>query len=427
MSDNPKLGQGMRIGAAGRALPAAGARPMLRRMLRRLARWPRARDGDLAPWRPLSLRWARPAPRGAGWQRLSMSTFHWYFRITPPLRVCHHGATVAPTASAPAKDGARAHVGPAAPSPAVAPATGHRRPPGCERAILAPRAPRATSAWPRHGSIGRVCAPDRKDRATATVSAAQRAPGAVAAAGARWNMHGASQAPQAAATGGHAAALAHAAPATRAPVTRQPAAVAWGRAAPEQSRKSQDAAVVPPVPAAPPPAMRTTITTAWRPAATHGRAGTGGAARQPRARLTVPLPWPAAAPPVYAVSAPHRPSEREGGATVWQAAGRAGAPVAAAGTPVPPATRRPVELVWAASAAGGAAPAGSRHRHDAVVTPAPAMPATPAAGAAHFVAGHDGATVRATALDPLLASRLADEVMRRIDQRARIERERRGA
>jgi hypothetical protein len=39
---------------------------------------------------------------------------------------------------------------------------------------------------------------------------------------------------------------------------------------------------------------------------------------------------------------------------------------------------------------------------------------------------NDNAVVCATALDPVLADRLADDVIRRIERRARIERERRG-
>jgi hypothetical protein len=39
---------------------------------------------------------------------------------------------------------------------------------------------------------------------------------------------------------------------------------------------------------------------------------------------------------------------------------------------------------------------------------------------------NDKAVVRATALDPFLADRLAEDVIRRIERRIRIERERRG-
>jgi hypothetical protein len=54
---------------------------------------------------------------------------------------------------------------------------------------------------------------------------------------------------------------------------------------------------------------------------------------------------------------------------------------------------------------------------------APSTSTSPPAAAGR---SRDAAVVCATALDPALANRLADDVIRRIDRRARIERERRG-
>jgi hypothetical protein len=62
-------------------------------------------------------------------------------------------------------------------------------------------------------------------------------------------------------------------------------------------------------------------------------------------------------------------------------------------------------------------------------SPHPAPAATPqVANRAPANSGHagDGGAARPPVIDPALANRLADEVMRRIDHRARIERERRG-
>lgn len=92
------------------------------------------------------------------------------------------------------------------------------------------------------------------------------------------------------------------------------------------------------------------------------------------------------------------------------------------------AMRRPVDLVWRAS------PISSLPSDDT-----PRFGTTSAAGASSarstqavaqvpmtLSCTSDNTVVRATALDPVLADRLADDVIRRIDHRARIERERRG-
>lgn len=87
---------------------------------------------------------------------------------------------------------------------------------------------------------------------------------------------------------------------------------------------------------------------------------------------------------------------------------------------------RPVDLVWLAAPAGAAAP-GALPGFGSAPDASPASPASAAAAPPAAVQRSGQETVvRATALDPALATRLADEVIRRIDYRARIERERRG-
>ena len=87
---------------------------------------------------------------------------------------------------------------------------------------------------------------------------------------------------------------------------------------------------------------------------------------------------------------------------------------------------RSVDLVWRASADGAAA-SGAVPRA-AMSYSAPSMNAPPTSTSPPAATGRsrDTAVVCATALDPALANRLADDVIRRIDRRARIERERRG-
>lgn len=89
---------------------------------------------------------------------------------------------------------------------------------------------------------------------------------------------------------------------------------------------------------------------------------------------------------------------------------------------------RPVDLVWLASPASSATP-GDTPRFGttsaAGASSARSIPAAAQVPAASSRAG-DITVVHATTLDPVLADRLAAEVMRRIDYRARIERERRG-
>lgn len=92
------------------------------------------------------------------------------------------------------------------------------------------------------------------------------------------------------------------------------------------------------------------------------------------------------------------------------------------------AMRRPVDLVWLASPASAAPPNEPPGVGTALVVGAPSARSIQAVAAAPMGPGFssDNTVVGATALDPVLANRLADEVMRRIDHRARIERERRG-
>ncbi|WP_354098720.1 hypothetical protein [Bradyrhizobium sp. S3.2.12] len=92
------------------------------------------------------------------------------------------------------------------------------------------------------------------------------------------------------------------------------------------------------------------------------------------------------------------------------------------------AMSRAVELAWRAGS-GGAGVAGNLPRPGA----SPSMPgspaqSTPAAAPALTATPRTNSkpAVCATALDPTLAVRLAEDVIRRIDHRVRIERERRG-
>jgi hypothetical protein len=89
--------------------------------------------------------------------------------------------------------------------------------------------------------------------------------------------------------------------------------------------------------------------------------------------------------------------------------------------------RRPVDIVWRANPTISA-PSGDTPRFG--TTSAAGISSTRSAQAFAQVpttSSHtsDNTVVRATALDPVLADRLADDVIRRIDRRARIERERR--
>jgi hypothetical protein len=164
-------------------------------------------------------------------------------------------------------------------------------------------------------------------------------------------------------------------------------------------------------------------------------AGPGALPRQARAQAAQTPPWPQRGQGVaHAFDAPRAPARRWApGEQAWRArepaatAARFPPQGAAARTAAGIAIGRSVDLVWPAAAASAAAPGAVPRVGSAPAlggAPAPSMPAA-AMPAPSGRSGKDSA-VCATALDPVLANRLADEVIRRIDYRARIERERRG-
>lgn len=90
------------------------------------------------------------------------------------------------------------------------------------------------------------------------------------------------------------------------------------------------------------------------------------------------------------------------------------------------ATMRAVDLVWRSNSTA-AATIDSLPRSAATSVPAASYArSTPAAALTPPGRKVDETAVRASALDPVLVDRLADDVIRRIDRRARIERERWG-
>jgi hypothetical protein len=98
---------------------------------------------------------------------------------------------------------------------------------------------------------------------------------------------------------------------------------------------------------------------------------------------------------------------------------------------VPPVrSERPAELVWRA-ALRSTAGASSGARHADRAAPSPQVPSAapfprPEAGVEAPARAADGAAVRITDLDPRLLDRVTDDVIRRVERRVRIERERRG-
>lgn len=87
------------------------------------------------------------------------------------------------------------------------------------------------------------------------------------------------------------------------------------------------------------------------------------------------------------------------------------------------ATQSPVDLVWRAPSD----PSSTSSAHAARARPAGTVAATPLLQTPPAASRTSEQTiVRAAALEPGLAERLADDVIRRIDRRARIERERKG-
>jgi hypothetical protein len=90
---------------------------------------------------------------------------------------------------------------------------------------------------------------------------------------------------------------------------------------------------------------------------------------------------------------------------------------------------RGLDLVWrgpmaiAPAAFDGAAP---QHSVTALAALSTSMDPAPAAATAQDAPRRERDALRALALDPAVADRLADDVIRRVERRIRIERERRG-
>jgi hypothetical protein len=87
--------------------------------------------------------------------------------------------------------------------------------------------------------------------------------------------------------------------------------------------------------------------------------------------------------------------------------------------------RAPATMVWRKSASAAGAPESARDLASTAPALRPSAPqraATPAAAAPAV----QKEALRAATLDPAIADRLADDVIRRVERRARIERERRG-
>jgi len=168
-----------------------------------------------------------------------------------------------------------------------------------------------------------------------------------------------------------------------------------------------------------------------RPTAMQPDAGTRVAAalRAQAVPPLAPLRRAGASPSRYGDMNPHAVAPRT---TALRAIPRA-APAMHGATPSAPvsphAMVRQPELVWRAPAAASTAP--DARPVATARTPSAAIDATsPRPASAGIEAPVDAArvhaAVRAQVLDPALAERLADDVIRRIEHRARIERERRG-
>jgi hypothetical protein len=453
------------VGAGGQAMRVRGAQGAMVLAARRAARALRCRRFRLtvgrwlprrssmartSAWRPLLLRWARTAAPvgggGAGHASVAapVSWYHWHF----------HGAMVpgsgpargAPPASGPAQAPAVASRG-HAPGAGRIGATGGRGVPGQAGTIERPRVPAASAqpaggGWPRPAAFAasvRWRAKTAGPRAQATSAPAAQPFGPARAAG-----RNAAQASR---------------PAS-APLTTPAGAHGLWRQTPGQAGRSlpwamrapgaDDAFDAP----RPPAARRPPGEQAWRanrPPATATRAGRAGAApgekvqagpgaflRHAHAQAARTPPWPQRGQAAHAFDAPRAPVRRLApGEQAWRAREPAPAALvpgqgAAARTMAAIAIGRPVDLVWPAAAASAAAPGAAPRFGSAPAVGAASAPSMPAAGGATArgpaPAGRSGndSVVRATALDPVLANRLADEVIRRIDHRARIERERRG-
>jgi hypothetical protein len=112
---------------------------------------------------------------------------------------------------------------------------------------------------------------------------------------------------------------------------------------------------------------------------------------------------------------------------IWRTSSEEGARTASASRRLQDwAASRSVDLVWRSSADGAAASGAAPRAAMSYSEPSMNAPSTSKSPPAAAGRSRDTAVICATALDPALANRLADDVIRRIDRRARIERERRG-
>lgn len=90
------------------------------------------------------------------------------------------------------------------------------------------------------------------------------------------------------------------------------------------------------------------------------------------------------------------------------------------------ALKRPMELVWRSGPSADASISSYRSDSARALDTSPRASSSPSSSFTPTSRTNDGAIVRAKALDPALVDRVADDVIRRIDRRVRIERERRG-
>ncbi len=462
-------GQAMRVrGAQGAMVLAArrAARALRGRRFRLTAgRWlpRRGLSPRTPPWRPLLLRWARMAAalRGAGAGRAPaaaapVSWFHWHFHFAAAPGAGPARGALAATGPAHAHATAN-RVNP--PGAGRIAATGGRAVPGLADTIASTGVPAASAQ--RAGSGGARPAAFAANARWLPRKAAGRRAQAISAPAAQ-PFGQARAAGRAAAQDIRPALTSMAAPAAVSPAMRAPDAREPGRArdlwrqTPSQVRRSlpwpkrapaADDAFDAQRPAA---ACRAPGEQTWRasgPAATAARAGRAGAATGakvqavPGARLRYPRVQAALTPsPPRGLAAgrafdvqrapPRRWAPGEQAWRAWEPAATAAhfpRQGAAARTAAAIAIGRPVDLVWPAAPASAAAPGFAPGFGSAPAVGAASAPSMPAAGvpAPSGRSGNDGG-MRATALDPVLANRLAEEVIRRIDHRARIERERRG-
>jgi hypothetical protein len=122
----------------------------------------------------------------------------------------------------------------------------------------------------------------------------------------------------------------------------------------------------------------------------------------------------------------HAPTQtRTSGLQTWRSPKARAAAAPPSPRPQAFAMKRPVDLVWRTSR-DTEAPRDTAHAATTTARSTFSARSTPAEMPASASRSIGKAVVCATALDPVLVDRLADDVIRRIDRRARIERERRG-